>query len=264
MDKYDRHLEFLTVVTDFDEEQCKTVFMEAKRDVRKALWYLLQPQQSKNELFEQYSLASTDEEKSAKLEELFAHFCPNASFNTIAKQVKKGKLYKLDTVTAKKLGLFRRPPNKEELAVLITNATTKHPKTLLTLLKGLPFFGRELLSHLFTIQKLTEQENIEVAKAALDLIGYIPNGAEKAIMTLWTHLSNPELRFHALKAMQHAYQLSPEFLYKIFQPLVVEYERLSRSEGPINDLWEEVRMMRTIMRNNGGDLWIPTINVGRK
>lgn len=264
MDKYDRHLEFLTVITNKSEELCKATFMKDKRDVRKALWHLLQPEQSKEELFEQYISAHVDEEKAASLEQLLDHFCPNSSFNTIAQQVKKGKLYKLDTVTAKKLGLFRRPPDKEELIKLINNAKFDFPETLLVLLKGLPFFGRELVPYLFTIQGLTEHKNIEIAKAALDLIGYIPNGAEKAIMSLWTHLSNPALRFHALKAMQHAYQLSPEFLYKIFQPLVVEYERLSRAEGPINDLWEELRMMRTIMRNNGGDLWIPTINLGRK
>ncbi|MCP4438796.1 MAG: hypothetical protein GY810_07615 [Aureispira sp.] len=264
MDKYDRHLEFLTVVTDFDEEQCKTVFMEDKRDVRKALWHLLQPSTTKEDLMEQYFSLNSDEEKSEVLEELLHCYCPNARFNSIATQVKKGKLYKLDTVTAKKLGLFRRPPNKEELAKLLSSINAQFPKTILTLLKGLQSFGRELPVHLFTIQGLSESENIEIAKAALDLIGYIPNGPEKAIMALWTHLSNPALRFHALKAMQHAYQLSPEFLSKIFQPLVAEYERLCRSEGPINDLWEEVRMMRTIMRNNGGDLWIPTINIGRR
>ncbi len=52
MDKYDKHLQFLIeVFPDIEENTCRDIFLQvAKRDIRKALFYMLQPKIDEDEL----------------------------------------------------------------------------------------------------------------------------------------------------------------------------------------------------------------------
>ena len=265
MDKYDRHLQFLMAAfPDKGEETCKEVFLStAKRDVRKALFFLTQPALDAATLLEAMATATTVEKQIAQAEQWLHCYCPNKMYTKVVKQLGKGKPMKIDTATLPKLKLFRRPPPKAVLQQLLLKMQGLPNPVWSVVLKGLRPFGRELEAFWATIDFYANAEDEGVIRAALDLLAEMPTGIHKSIMTLTNYLRNPKMRFYALSAMQNTKGLSASLLLDLLFPIVQEYRQLSIPDGPMNDLWQEFRLARMIAENNGVRWSIPDIRLER-
>ncbi len=264
MDKYDRHLNFLIkALPGIDAEVCTNVFLnDAKRDVRKALFFLLQPKEEKEDLMDSFPVTESAEEQVVLLNKILHCYCPNESFTKIVGLLSKGKPCKIDTATLPKLKNFRRVPRTDFLRKLFLLVQKSDPNVIVTLLTILRPFGRELEPFWATIDAYANFRNTDIAKAALNLLSKMPSGVQKSIMTFANHTANPEMCIPALSAMQHVYDLDSKMVINLFSPLINEYRRLMPSQGKMNDLWEEFRLLQRILKNNGVILSIPDIRSG--
>lgn len=267
MDKYTQHLNFLiTVLPEKGEATCQEVFLHtAKRDVRKALFFLFQPQESAEELLKKLSEIPNNQPTTqiVELEKILHSFCPNASYTNIVGQLSKGKPLPIDTETLGKLKAFRRAPRKEFLQELFKICADAETEVLIYLLDGLLPFGREVEPFWNIVDNYAKKFDTKLARTALDLLAQMPTGVHKSISTFSKYCTDPKMRFHALSAMQQTMGLSPRLLATIFDPILSEYRRLCTTQGTMNDLWEEFRLIRNIAQNNGLRLSIPDINLGR-
>jgi hypothetical protein len=264
---HEKNLIFLKAVAGRSEADCEAAFALHKRDMRLALFDLLKPEETdKASLLQAYKEEASEEKRMELLPLIFGHFCPNPRFREILLELKQRKTPKLDPQTEEKFLVFRRGPNKEELNILFDALRSSDIRLATKLLQSLQDFGRESEHLLNYIMMMGEAADVELAKAALMLIPHIPAGIEKALMLYWQALSRPELRFHALNAMQAAKNLNPDLLFDIFTPILQEYERLCRSEGEMNSLWPEFNMIRNILSKNGGAgrVWVVGKNLGIK
>ena len=265
MDKYDKHLQFLiAALPDIEAERCREVFLKvAKRDVRKALFFLLQPKEELAVLIGDFALSKEVEQQKKLLNQIFHCYCPNPSYTKIVKQLAKGKPFRIDTATLPKLKQFRRVPSKEVLQQLFGLLHSAEAAVIIDCLKGLKPFGREVERFWTTIDAYANAPNIELAKAALQLLSEMPTGLSKSIMTIAKHCANPSMRFYALSALQRTTNLPSNLLINLLSPIIDEYRRLANTEGAMNDLWEEFRLIQSILKNNGVVLSIPDISLGR-
>ena len=253
IDKHEQNLIFLQSVVNQESNQVEAVFLLHKKDLRLALFDLLKPIGiDKASLFEDYKAANSEAVRITLLSQILLHFCPNPAFYEVLAKLNKGQSPKLDRETAEKLTNFRRGPNKQEVNLLFDAMQPTETKLGAELLKGLSDFGREIAHQLPYISIMADADDLELAKAALLLIPKIPAGIEKSIMLYWQKVNEPALRFTALNALQFARNLNPDLLYQMFTPLIQAYERLSMSEGAINELWPEMNMVRSILSKNGG------------
>lgn len=267
MDKYDLHLRFLIeALPDFGEEACRHAFLEhAKRDVRKALFFLFQPQEAVEDLMTKLeSLESHQtQEQQTVLKQIFYCYCPNNAYSAVVSKLEKGIPFKIDSETLPKLKAFRRAPRKELIQTLFRLLASSDKEVIIQLLEDLQPFGRELEPLWATVDAYANYKDKKVAKAALNLLARIPMGVQKSIITFAKHCASPEMCFHALSAMQLVEGLPPSLLLGIFNPIIKEYRRLMVSQGKMNDMWEEFRLVQQIARNNGVILSIPDLDLGR-
>ncbi len=263
MDKLERHLEFLKLLFPDREEDCQLIFKQKKRNLRKALPLLLQPQESAAELLEAYSKGQTDAQRLDILGRWLHCYCPNASYNKILKAARKGKPLKLESATLQKLKIEKNNPRKEDLEQIFFLFKNQNPSLIVALLKGLKPFGRPLLPFWSFIDNYARHSDKEIVKAALELLVHIPQGIPKSIMTLAVCLQDDSLRITVLSALQNVQNLPSNMIVPILQPLVEEYRRLLRTEGTMNNLWPEFRLIKVIYNNNGISLSLPTIGLGR-
>jgi hypothetical protein len=265
MDKYDRHLQFLiTAFPDIPEEVCREAFLVvAKRDLRKALLFLLQPEDDINVLLDNFAESSNTEKQIELLNKIFHCYCPNTSYTKIVKNLSSGKPFNIDTATLPKLKKFRRAPRKEVLQKMFQIIAGADAAVLIPFLKGLQSFGRETELMWAKIDSYANHANIEVVRAALDLLAKMPTGVHKSINTFSVHCSNPRMCFYALLSMQNTIGLSSKLLVDMLNPVITAYRKLAMTKGPKNDLWEEFRLVQRIFKNNGVVLSIPDVNLGR-
>lgn len=267
MDKYDKHLEFLIAAfPKIGEAVCKEIFLTtAKRDIRKALFFVFQPKENIDELVEKLSQTPNNQAQNQIdiLNKIFHSFCPNNSYKEVVNQLSKGKPLKIDTETLGKLQIFRRAPRKELLQKIFSICYNSENEVIVYLLNGLQPFGRELEPLWNIIDNYAKHTDIQIVKSALNLLAQIPTGVHKSILVFSKHCSDPQMRFHALSAMQQTTGLSAKLLINLFDPIIAEYRRLSMTQGNHNDLWEEYRLIRNIAQNNGLRLSIPDINLER-
>ena len=135
MEKLDKHRAvFMELFPDIDQSILRQLFDErAKKDIKKAIWYALQPKEDINTLI--YALAhEVNTSKAEKLMKKIMHlYCPNHSFNALIKKINKETTLKLDTITLKKLGVFRRVPRKAIISEILDAAETQSSILCLTL-----------------------------------------------------------------------------------------------------------------------------------
>ena len=267
MDKYDRQLEFLIqTFPHHAKEHCQTVFLSvAKRDLRKALFYLLQPNTELEELLALlwHNPSELPAQQIEWINDLMHWYCPNASYKKIVHQASKKKPLLLEKETIRRLKSFRRAPRKDMFKRWFELMDNRSDTVSLHFLKCLRSFDRELEPFWAYIDAYARSSNPDIIKAALSLLAQMPTGIQKSILTIGGYLKDPKMRFHALVAMQNTTQLSPALLNSLLHPIVTEYRQLMNTQGRINDLWEEFRIVQTILKNNGIRLSIPDIGLGR-
>jgi len=265
MDKYNRHLQFLIVVLpDISEEICTGIFLHvAKRDVRKALLFLLQPEEEVDVLLNDLAESKNSNQQIELLNKIFHSYCPNTSYTKIVKDLSSGKPFNIDTATLPKLKKFRRAPRKDVLQKMFQAVDSVDTSALVYFLKGLQPFGREVELMWARVDAYANHANVDVVRAALDLLAKMPTGVHKSITTFSLYCSNPRMCFYALLAMQNTRGLPSKLLVDMFNPLITEYRKLAMTKGPKNDLWEEFRLVQSILKNNGVVLSIPDVNLGR-
>jgi len=267
MDKYDQQLEFLIQALPHQtKETCQTVFLSvAKRDLRKALFHLLQPDTELEELlaFLRHNTSDIPAQQMEWVDRLMHWYCPNTSYKTIVKQATKGIPVQLDTTTLSRLKTFRRPPRKEMFQRWFQLMDNRSDLVRLYFIKCLRSFDRELEPFWAYIDGYARSYDPDIVKAALVLLAQMPTGVQKSIITIGGHLKNPKMRFHALVAMQNATELSTPLLSNLLNPIITEYRQLINRQGRMNDLWEEYRLIQVILKNNGVHLSIPDIGLGR-
>lgn len=267
MDKYDQQLEFLIQALPHQtKETCQSIFLSvAKRDLRKALFFLLQPDIEEAELlaFLRHNSSDIPAQQMEWIDRLMHWYCPNTTYKKIVKQAAKGIPVLMDNSTVSRLKAFRRPPRKEMFKQWFQLMDNRSDEVLLYFIKCLRSFDRELEPFWGYIDAYARSSNIDIAKAALVLLAQMPTGIQKSIITIGNYLNNPKMRFHALIAMQNATQLSTPLLSNLFNPIIAEYRQLINRQGRKNDLWEEYRIIQVILKNNGVRLSIPDIGLGR-
>lgn len=265
MDKYDKHLQFLIeALPEKGAEHCTDVFLnQAKRDVRKALFFLFKPEQEEDELLSLWESVTEKEDQLEILRQCLHSYCPNESYTKVVGALSKGKPFRIDTATLPKLKNFRRAPRKETLQQWFKLVQGVHKDVLVALLKGVQPFGRELEPLWATIDAHAYHPDKEVIKASLNLLARMPTGVQKSIMTFSRYLNHPEARFYALSAMNRTTGLSDKLLIGLFNPILTEYRKLASTKGAMNDMWEEFRLIQSILKNNGVRLSIPDISLGR-
>jgi hypothetical protein len=267
MDKYDQHLEFLIQALPHQtKETCQDVFLSvAKRDLRKALFHLLQPDIEEEELLAllRHNTSNIPEQQMEWVDRLMHWYCPNTSYKKIISQAAKGIPISIDGPAISRLKIFRRPPRKDMFKQWFQLMDNRSDEVLLYFIKCLRSFDRELEPFWGYIDGYARSSNLEVAKAALVLLAQMPTGIQKSVITIGNYLSNPKMRFHALVAMQNTTKLSTPLLSNLFNPIIAEYRQLINRQGPKNDLWEEYRIIKVILKNNGVRLSIPDIGLGR-
>ena len=265
MDKYDKHLAFLQAAfPEIGAEKCQAVFLDqAKRDVRKALFYLLQPSSSEEALLEKLRDSTAKSEHLDCCNQLLHWYCPNPSYKKVVGNLSKGKPLKIDTATLPRLKAFRRPPRRETLAVWFQIMDAENEELIVHFLKGLMPFGREVEPFWYKIDQFGKNKSLAVVRAALSLLAAMPTGIHKSIILFTHYCSQPSMRFYALSAMQQVTGIAPNLLRRMFDPIIEEYRRLAMTQGAQNDLWQEFRLVQNVLRNNGVVLSIPDINLGR-
>lgn len=267
MDKYDRHLEFLIqVLPNQSVATCQDFFLATcKRDVCKALFFLLQPTESSEILLEKFLQTNNKEsELQIKLLDAMLHwYCPNPSFTKIVTQVSKGIPIKIDSATITRLKKFRRVPPKQMLFQWFELLNNTTDSVILYLLTGLRVFDWSLEPCWTYIDYYANSTNLEVLKAALTLLAKMPQGILKSVATLDKHLKNSKTRFYALTAMQQTTSIPPTLLTNLLSPIINDYQRLVYTKGQMNDLWQEFRLVQNIAKNNGLVLSIPNISLER-
>jgi hypothetical protein len=260
MDKYSRHLQFLKDLQIASAEDCEAQFGAAKRDVRQALHLLLQGPSSLSSLLEAYRQASNGREQMLLLKPIFQHFCPNPAFNQVLDQVQKRKVAAtLDTETFQKLQHYRIVPSPEQLKILFDRSQA-HTPLLCGLFQALQPFGPQLGPWQLVLESYARETDLALSLAAIELLGHcgelIP-----LCLGLWGDLfQDPQRRFAVLRSLQRSKKLPVHWVYALFSPLLEEYQKQRRLEKTDqNSLWEEVNLMRSILRNNGGGdkiLWL--------
>jgi hypothetical protein len=267
MDKYDQQLEFLIQALPHQtKETCQTVFLSvAKRDLRKALFYLLQPDTELEEVlaFLRHNTSDIPAQQMEWVDRLMHWYCPNTSYKKIVKQAAKGIPVLLDGTTISRLKTFRRPPRKEMFQQWFQLMDNRSDVVVLYFIKCLRSFDRELEPFWGYIDGYARSSNLDIAKAALVLLAQMPTGIQKSVITIGGYLKSPQMRFHALIAMQNATRLSTPLLSNLLNPIITEYRQLVNRQGRMNDLWEEYRLIQVILKNNGVSLSIPDIGLGR-
>lgn len=267
MDKYDQQLEFLIQALPHQtKETCQTVFLSvAKRDVRKALFYLLQPDTELEEVlaFLRHNTSDIPAQQMEWIDRLMHWYCPNTSYKKIVKQAAKRSPTLLDGTTISRLKTFRRPPRKEMFQQWFQLMDNRSDVVVLYFIKCLRSFDRELEPFWGYIDGYARSSNLDIAKAAFVLLAQMPTGIQKSVITIGGYLKNPKMRFHALIAMQNATGLSTPLLSNLLNPIIAEYRQLINRQGRMNDLWEEYRLIQVILKNNGVSLSIPDIGLGR-
>ncbi len=256
-DPYELQLDFIQqALPDHSSEECRRVFYAvAKRDIRKAVYYLLQPKETP-----EVSLSNlTATPNSVHLMRVLQQYCPNKAYQTVVHQAAKGQPLALEKRLWERLKQFKRAPRPKVLQQ-IWAAIQDEEDLVLLYLQELPYFDHEL-SHLWEeIDQCLGDSNEEIVKIALELITKMPQGIERSLYRITHLLRQPEWQFKALQTLQHSHNLPAATVRRLVQPILDTYRNQLNKR---NNLWPEFRLIQSIARNNKVHLTLPDLDLGR-
>jgi hypothetical protein len=131
---------------------------------------------------------------------------------------------------------------------------------LLAYMQGLHDFSHELVHLWPSIDKTLLHANEALVEKALALLIRMPQGIERSLYRITHLLRQPEWQFKALQTLQHARNLPTQTVRRLVQPLVDAYRNEPRRR---EELWPEIRLIKSIARNNRVHLTLPEIDLGR-
>ncbi|MGH1335016.1 MAG: hypothetical protein ACRBFS_02735 [Aureispira sp.] len=257
MDPYELQLKFITEALPQQEAaHCRKIFYEvAKRDIRKAVYYLLQPTRTVEESLEALENTPTLEH----LEEVLAQYCPNKSYQQVVHQAAKGHPFTLEKRLLERLQQFKRAPRKATLQQ-IWKIVAEEEALLLAYLKGLQYYSHELVHLWPAIDRCLLHEQEDIVKRALELLARMPQGVERSLPRITHLLRQPEWQFKALKALQQSHNLPSLTVQRLIQPILDAYRKYPNKR---NNLWPEFRIIQSIARNNKVHLTLPDLDLER-
>lgn len=257
MDPYEVQLKFITqALPQFAPEECRRVFYEvAKRDIRKAIYFLLQADSSPEE-----SLAQLEAQPSiTSLTEILHQYCPNKSYQKIVHRAAKGQPFVVDARILERLQQFKRAPRKEVL-LQIWARVEQEDELLLAYLQGLKYFSHELLAIWEQIDNCLVHKNEAIVKIALELLTCMPQGVERSLARITYLLRQPEWQFKALSTLQNARDIPALTVRRMIQPIFDAYRKQNTKR---NNLLPEFRIIQSIAKNNHVHLTIPDLDLER-
>lgn len=256
MDTYALQLEFITqALPQHSPATCQQVFYEvAKKDIRKAIFYLLQPSNEPAHSLQQLETTPSLEH----LEEVLLQYCPNKAYQTIVHQAVKGQPFELEKRLLERLQTFKRAPRKTVL-LQIWKAVQGEDTLLLAYLEGLKYFSHELSQIWAEINHCLLHKQEDIVKMALELLARMPQGVERSLPYITTLLRQPQWQFKALKALQQARNLPSSTVQSLVSPILSRYRKESNKK---NNLWPEFRLIQSIASNNQVHLTLPDIDLG--
>ena len=245
-----RRLAFLTEASGLSAEKSLQIFQNQHFHFRKSLQQLLaktdNPDLALRDFLQKKGLAQCQ-----ALALYLSCFVPNPAWQAVLERLRSRQIeQRPDTEGEKQLLAYRAAPPASAILALL-DGVEQRDENLLALFEGLRPFGSELLPHLLNIQAYAREPDApRVVEAALDLIGYIPQGPERSLGLLAEKIQNPQERFWALSCLSRARQLDPAWLFALFRPFFEDQKRLSRSEGSTN-LDQDCALMLQILRKQG-------------
>lgn len=257
MNPYELQLDFITqALPQYSPETCRHVFYEtAKKDIRKAIYYLLQPTSTIEE-----SLTALEKVPSLKhLDEVLHQYCPNKSYQQVVHSATKGQPFVLENRLLERLQRFKRAPRKAVLQQ-IWKIVEREEDLLLDYLQGLQYYSHELSNIWSEIDQCLLHKQEELVKASLELLIRMPQGVERSLTGITYLLRQPKWQFKALKALQHARNLPALTVRRLIQPILDAYRQLPTKQ---NNLWPEFKIIQSIARNNHVHLTLPDLDLGR-
>lgn len=257
MDPYEVQLDFITqAIPQQTPTVCRKVFYEvAKKDIRKAVYYLLQPPRTV-----EASLALLETMPNlVHLEELLHQYCPNKTYQQLIHQAAKGHPFLLEKRLLERLKSFKRAPRKATLQQIWSIVESDDP-LLLAYLQGLKHYSHELAQLWSNINQCLLHEQEEIVKMCLELLIRMPQGVEKSLINITDLLRQPEWQFKALKALQNAQNLPAYTVRTLVKPILDAYRKHPNKQ---NNLLPEIRIIQSIARNNRVHLTLPDIDLSR-
>lgn len=256
MDTYALQVEFITqALPQHSPATCQQVFYEvAKKDIRKAIYYLLQPQQDAEASLQQLEQTPSLEH----LEEVLLHYCPNKAYQHLVHQAAKGQPFELEKRLLERLKNFKRAPRKAVLEQ-IWKLVEQEDALLLAYLEGLKYYSHELSTIWPSINQCLLHKQEAIVKMALELLAQMPQGVERSLPNITALLQQPQWQFKALKALQQARNLPSSTVQSLVQPILNSYRKLPHKK---NNLWPEFRIIQSIASNNQVHLTLPDIDLG--
>lgn len=257
MDPYELQLKFITEALPQQEpEHCHHIFYDvAKRDIRKAIYYLLQPSRTLEESLEILENTPTVDH----LEEVLSQYCPNKAYQQLVHQAAKDQPFKIEKRLLERLQQFKRAPRKAILQQ-IWKVVAEEDNLLLAYLKGLQYYSHELLHLWSSIDRCLLHKQEDIVKMALELLVQMPQGVERSLPRITYLLRQPTWQFKALKALQQAHNLPPLTVRQLIQPILDAYRKFPNKR---NNLWPEFRIIQSIARNNQVHLTLPDLDLER-
>jgi hypothetical protein len=257
MDPYELQLDFITqAIPQQTPEVCKQVFYEvAKKDIRKAIYYLLQPNQTVEESLERLESAPNLEH----LEEVLHQYCPNKTYQQLVHQAAKGHPFLLEKRLLERLKSFKRAPRKAVLQQ-IWSIVESDDTLLLAYLQGLKYYSHELAQLWPNINQGLLHQQEEIVKMCLELLIRMPQGVDKSLIHITYLLRQPEWQFKALKTLQNAQNLPAHTVRALVKPILDAYRKHPNKQ---NNLLPEIRIIQSIARLNSVHVTLPDIDLNR-
>ena len=257
MDPYEIQLDFITqAIPQQTPDVCKQVFYDvAKKDIRKAVYYLLQPQRTVEESLTLLETMPNVEH----LQEVLHQYCPNKTYQQLVHQATKGHPFLLEKRLLERLKTFKRAPRKATLEQIWSIVETDD-LLLLTYLEGLKYYSHELAQLWPHINQCLLHEQEEIVKMCLELLIRMPQGVEKSLINITYLLRQAEWQFKALKALQNAQNLPAHTVRALIKPILDAYRKHPNKQ---NNLLPEIRIIQSIARNNRVHLTLPDVDLGR-
>lgn len=262
MEKLDTHRAvFLELFPDLDQIVLRQLFDEkAKKDIKKAIWYALQPKEDVTSLI--YALAHEVNSSIAEdiLNKIMQMYCPNHSFNTLLKKINKETTNKLDTITLKKLGLFRRVPRKAVISEML-DAAEANRSILIKTLEAFKLFPLEMEVEWWRLDQYIQHSDLEVSKKAMELISLMPQGLSKSVFTFSKVLRREDRAIHTLSCLNNIRHIQSNVLLNILMPYIQLCKQEFLLKGKNHPFAKEFSLIRSILRNNGVILNLVEMNM---
>lgn len=260
----DLYLQLLSQIFAERKAEVAVIFAEQKYSLKKSLFCLTQSSKETPQALCTQLTNTNELEQKAVLQHWLHCFCPNRSYNTVVRNLKKQKSGKLNNETIKKLQYYRLVPSRTQLHDLWTQGATLSTENLIYLLQNLHYFGKELTPFWHIIDGYLRHPNIAVVKATLPLLAQMPDGIHKSWYTISKLCQQEATQLSVLLALQNVQKLPTGLLMATLQPIVNQYRKLLHTQGAMNALWQEYQLIQAIYKNNGLQISLPSISINKR